>query len=81
MKAIRRCAGYLGGRSIGEFLDLPNIPFSNQLCHVSLVSSNQTPLSTRLSSARLNLYLIGVEVASTLAILNGPRLVPPGTET
>jgi len=55
--------------------------FSNQFCCVSLVSSNSIPLSTRVSSARLSLYMIGIEVTSTLAILNGPRLVPPGTET
>ena len=45
---------------------------SNQFCCVSLVSSNKAPLSTRVSSALLSLYMIGVEVTSTLAILKGP---------
>lgn len=53
----------------------------SQFCCVSLVSPNSAPLSTKALSARLSLYMIGVEVLSTLAILNGPRLEPPGMET
>jgi len=58
-----------------------NCLLSSQVCCLSLVSPNSAPSSTKVLSARLSLYMIGVEVTSTLAILNGPRLVPPGIET
>ena len=70
-----------GGRAFSSLQACLNSSVTNHVCRVSLVSSKNAPLSSRVPSAWLRLYLIGVVLVCTLAILYGPWLAPPEIET